>query len=467
VRVTAHGWWLEEAGAVAARPALAGDVVVDVVVLGGGYTGMWAAWHLLERAPGIRVVVLEAEVCGEGPSGRNGGFADHLAHAAPRLREVGGDEGARAAIAASIESVRAIGAWCAGNDVDAWFRPAGQIVASAAPAQDSASDDATAACAALGLGAELTPLDGDAVAARCASPVLRGGAFAPSTATVQPARLARGLRRRLIERDVAIFEHSRVEGLRDTPAGVEARTRSGRVQATAAVLALGPRSVAARPLRRHLTVTSSHLIVTEPVPDVLDAIGWTGGEAITDGRHLVHYFRTTPDGRIAFGWGGGRIVCGSRLQPRDEADRSLALRVRADLLRFFPALRGRRIEHAWGGPIDASPAHLPIVDSLPGGRVHFALGYTGNGVGPSELCGRILARLALDERDGLTRLAIVAPGRAGLRLLPPEPLRVIGGEAIRRGLAARELAEEAERAPGRLARALSGVPGVLGIRIGR
>ncbi|MCW2968276.1 MAG: FAD-dependent oxidoreductase, partial [Solirubrobacteraceae bacterium] len=95
MRVTAHGWWLEEAGAVAPAPALEGEADVDVVVLGGGYTGMWAAWHMLERAPGIRIALLDAGICGEGPSGRNGGFADHLAHAAPRLREIGGDAGAR------------------------------------------------------------------------------------------------------------------------------------------------------------------------------------------------------------------------------------------------------------------------------------------------------------------------------------------------------------------------------------
>src|SRR3954447_12968973 len=193
MEVTARGWWLEDAGAVAPQPPLAEPLRADVVVLGGGYTGMWAAWHLLDRAPDARVVLLESGVCGEGPSGRNGGFADHLAHAAPRLRELAGDAAARATIAASIDSVREIGSWCEANEVDAWFRPAGQIVASAAPGQD---DDraAGAASAARGGGDELRALAAAEVRARCASPVLRGGVLAPSTATVQPARLARGLR---------------------------------------------------------------------------------------------------------------------------------------------------------------------------------------------------------------------------------------------------------------------------------
>ena len=112
MKVSARGWWLEDAGPVAACAPLEGDVTADVVVLGGGYTGMWAAWHLLER--GARVVLLESGVCGEGPSGRNGGFVDHLAHAAPRLRELFGDAAARATIQESLASVRNIGAAAVG-----------------------------------------------------------------------------------------------------------------------------------------------------------------------------------------------------------------------------------------------------------------------------------------------------------------------------------------------------------------
>lgn len=465
MKVTAHGWWLEEAGPVAAAAGLEGERSADVVVLGGGYTGMWAAWHLLER--GSSVAILESGVCGEGPSGRNGGFVDHLAHAAPRLRELGGDAPARETIEESLASVRAIGAWCEAQGVDAWFAPNGQVVASAAPAQDGAEDDAIAACAALGLADELLALSPEQVRARISSPVLRGGTLVGSTATVHPGRLARGLRAKLIERGALVFEHSRAEGLHERPASVVAKTGRGSVTAGAAILATGPRAVAVPPLRRRLTLTSSHIVITEPVPDVLEAVGWTGGEAVTDGRDLVHYFRTTPDGRIVFGWGGGRIVCGARLQPRDDADRRLAAQVIADLVRFFPGLAFRRIEHAWGGPIDASPAHLPVIDSLPGGRTHFAFGYTGNGVGPSELCGRILAAMALDDRDPTTRLPIVARGRDPFRLLPPEPLRVAGGEAVRIALDRKERAEEAGRRPSALARAVARLPDLLGVQIGR
>ena len=267
---TARGWWLQEAGEVQPRPPLAGEVSADVVVVGGGFTGLWAAWHLLQRAPGIEVAVLDAGICGDGPSGRNGGFVDHLAHAAPRLRASFGDAGARATIEASIAAVGAIGTWCDEHGVDAWFAQRGQIVASAAPAQDGAEDEAIDACRALGLGDALLPLTPEEVRARCDASPLRGGTLVPTTATIQPARLARGLRAQLLDRGVAIYEQSPVAALRDGWGGVAVETSGGRVGAGAAIVATGAWSAALSPLRNGLTVSSSHIVVTEPVPDVLE-----------------------------------------------------------------------------------------------------------------------------------------------------------------------------------------------------
>ena len=134
---------------------------------------------------------------------------------------------------------------------------------------------------------------------------------------------------------------------------------------------------------------------------------------------------------------------GARHLARLDVDPGAARTARDDLLRFFPQLRGRRITNAWGGPIDVSPTHLPIFGSR--GRVHHGFGFTGNGVGPSYLGGEILARLALDRRDELTRLAIVEPSR---KLMPPEPFRWAGGSVIRAALVRSDAAEDAGHAPG-------------------
>jgi glycine/D-amino acid oxidase-like deaminating enzyme len=302
-------------------------------------------------------------------------------------------------------------------------------------------------------------LDAAQVRARCDSPLFTGGLEAAIGATVQPARLAFGLRERLLARGVRIHEHARVRGLD----GAVARTDAGRVRARTAVVAVGPASGALRPLRDRLTVSSSHIVLTEPVPDVVAALGWTGGEAISDGRTLLHYLRTTPDGRILFGWAGGRMAAGARPGGRMEVDPDVIGRARADLVRFFPALADRRVERAWGGPIDVSPTHLPFVTALPGGHAHAAFGFTGNGVGPSHLAGRALAALALGRTDGAAALPIVGPPPR----VPPEPLRVIGAAAIRRALVAKEAAEQDGRRPNPLVRALAALPERMGMHIVR
>ena len=172
--------------------------------------------------------------------------------------------------------------------------------------------------------------------------------------------------------------------------------------------------------------------------------------------------RTTADGRIVFGWGGGTMGFGSRASERLELDADVVERTRESLVRFFPQLRERAVTHAWGGPIDVSPTHLPIFGSR--GRVHHGFGFTGNGVGPSYLGGEILARLALDRRDERTSLAIVEPDR---KLFPPEPFRYVGGSLIRRALVRKDSAEDSGRRPGAMAALVAGLPRRLGLRLPR
>jgi glycine/D-amino acid oxidase-like deaminating enzyme len=455
MRHTAHGYWLEEAGAVSAAPRLDGSASADVVVIGGGYTGMWTAWQL--RARGASVVLLEADVCGHGPSGRNGGFCEtlwaHFATLSARL----GRERAHEICRASSESVGAIGAWCEREGVDAWFRRAGYVMASTAPAHDAVIE----AILAEAPRDRVQPLDRTALLARCGSPRFRRGLFVPDDATVQPARLALGLRDRIRQAGAVVHEHSRVRALRVTGSGVTAETAGGTVRAGAAVLAVNAATRGFRPLRGRISVTSSHIVLTEPVPDVLDALGWTGGEAITDARTFLHYFRTTPDGRIAFGWGGGRPAPGARLHGRTEVDAEVAAQTRADLVAMFPALAGRQITHAWGGPIDVSPSHLPQIGTLDGAPVHYAFGFTGNGVGPCHLAGRVLAALAAGEPAPLALLDPAPP------VVPPEPLAWAGGMLVRRAFLRKERLEEQGRPVDPLTRAVAAAPRALGIHVAR
>lgn len=462
-------------------PELVGDVSADVLVIGGGYTGMWAAWQVKVLEPEASVVLLESEICGFGPSGRNGGFCNVMWFSLPNMREQWGDAGGLAVARASRDAIAGIESFCREQEVDAWFRRGGYLQVSTAPAHDGIWDEALAVSRELGEGDAVQPLAPGEVAQRCASPAFRAGAFYPDAATVQPAQLALGLRERLLAAGVRIHERSPVRRLtarcsfvapigdktlpHRADRGTIAETDGGTVRAGAAIVAIGGAAKAPRaPLRNALTVTSSHIVLTEPVPDLLEEIGWTAGECITDSRALIDYFRTTPDGRIAFGWGGGQIAMGARLHGRAEFDRDVVAGAAARLHEYFPGLAGRRLTHAWGGPVDASPTHLPIVVPLRSGNVFAAAGYTGNGVGPSYMVARTLASLVLDRRDEPSRLPFVNPSP---RHVPPEPFHWLGGETIRRALISKENAELAARTPNPLSSLISQLPKLVGFHIGR
>ena len=500
-----RSWWLREAlaaeaataphfAADRAAPPLRGTTTADVVVVGGGYTGLWTAYRLTELDPRARIVLLEADICGGGPSGRNGGFVTNWWDELPTLVERYGDDGALAMGTAMESAVDEIGAWCEEHAVDAWFTRAGSLGVSAAPAQDDAWADGVRACERLGVADRYVPLDAAAVAERVRSPVFRGGVFMPGAATIQPAALARGLRGVLLERGVRIHEHTQVTEIdgqrpgwlggvgaqarqaperRGSAAGrraVRVRTTStdgdGEVLGSSAVIALNAWAAAWPWFGRRLITWSSYMILTEPIPDRLADIGWTGGEGLADSRFTLHYLRTTRDGRIALGGGGGRAGFGGRIDGTFTEDDLSVRRAAAGLRRLFPSLRDVRIWDAWGGPIDISADHLPWVTGISDRPIHAAHGYSGNGVGPSLVVGRVLAARALEASGDPAMTLPLARTDRQPRAFPPEPARSIGARIIRETAARRESREERGRPVGPLTRELSRVSRRIGYHLG-
>ncbi len=455
-------WWLDEAPPVEPQPALEGETDVDVAIVGGGYTGLWTALAVGELEPSARVAVLEAALCGEGPSGRNGGFLHGYWSSLARARRVFGDGGALAVAEAASAIVPGVREFVEQRGVGVWLREAPMLEVSAAPAQDEAIDAALAGARDLGVEEEAAPVGRDELAERCSSPSFRRGVLYREGATVQPARLVRALRAAVLDAGVVLHERTPMIRLRrDSPNVVE--TPRGRVRAREVVVAINAAAAGWRPLARRLTVFGSYVVLTEPVPQLLDAINWTGGESIVDGRMFLHYFRTTNDGRVLMGSGSGPIGFGGRLGERFTADAPSVARAEAGLRFLLPGLAGARVERAWGGPIDVSADHFPFFGTVPGSRVHYGAGYSGNGVGPSWLGGRILARLALGVEDELTALPLV---NRRVRPLPPEPIKGLGGGLVRGAALRVEEAEQAGRRPALPLRAIAALPRVVGLRVG-
>ncbi len=469
---TRNPWLREALGDEGDPPPLPGprsDLPIDVAIVGGGYTGLWTAYRLIERDPSLRVAVIEQDICGGGPSGRNGGFVNAWWDEAATLVELFGADGALACAEAAEASVIDIGAWCDLHGVDAHYRRAGMLTVSTTPAHDGRWAEDVEAAAILGRPEAYRDLDAAAIAARCRSPRFRGGALMPSGATVHPARLVRGLRRICLERGVMIHEGTRVVRLGER-GGPTVRLRAVSPAATVdmraaqVVLAVNAWAAGWSPFRTRLLSWGSYMVRTEPAPDLIaDELGWTGGESIVDARFSVTYLHVTRDGRIAIGAGGGKPGYGGRIGGILTDDAGSAGRAVGALRRLFPALDSVAITDSWGGPIDVSPDHLPMIGTLRGGRVHYAFGYSGNGVAPSHLAGRILANLALGTDDPVTRLPIV--GRR-TRHFPPEPLRWIGARVLREAMIRREDTEEGGQSPNVLLREISRLPPRQGYRLG-
>jgi glycine/D-amino acid oxidase-like deaminating enzyme len=459
-------WWLEDALAREGDPepaaALAGDSTADVAIVGGGYTGLWTALALRDRAPDLGIALLESEICGHGPSGRNGGFVHGYWASLPGMLPVLGDERALELARAGEQIIPGIRAWTESRGEDVRLVEAGMLEASAAPAQDGLVEKAAAAAARLGRSDQIVALTPEEVAQRVSSPVFRGGVFYPECATVHPGLLVRALRRAALDAGIRLHEATPVTAVRAGSPN-ELETPGGVLRAREVVLATNAALTGWSPAARNLTNFGSYVVLTEPAPEALAEIGWTGGEAMVDGRMFLHYFRTTNDGRVLMGSGSGPIGFGGRIDDRFSLDRPTAARAEAGLRRLLPGLDGVRVERAWGGPIDVSADHLPFFRTNPGTRIHYGAGYSGHGVGPAWLGGRILASLALGADDEWTRSPLAT---RDVPRLPPEPFRRVGGGLVRWAIMACETAEEEGRRPPLVARTAAALPRMLGIELG-
>jgi putative aminophosphonate oxidoreductase len=428
---------LEEGGD---SPELVENVEADVCIVGGGYTGLWTALRIKELQPDASVVLIDSDICGGGPSGRNGGFALSWWPKIETLIKRFGKEEALRLVKASEGAIAEIGAFCEREGVDAHFHQGGWLWTATSPAQVGSWEGAVAAAEAYGEH-PFEVLSAEEVQARTGSPVHLGAAFESSAATVQPALLARGIRRVALDRGIRIYERTPMVEL-DRGEGV-VRTPSGSIRAGAIVLALNAWAIKIKELSRALVVVSSDIVATAPMPDKLEETGWTGGEAISNCRLMVHYYRTTKDGRVAFGRGGGRLAFGGRVNSEFDQNDAQTEGLKKDLVRLVPAAAGVPITNDWGGPIDRTTDGLPFCGRLDGKvPIVYGTGYSGNGVAPSLTFGKILASSALGLADEWSGAALNSgvPSR-----FPPEPVRFIGGLVVRQAVRRKEGREDEGR----------------------
>jgi len=431
-------FWLDDPARPEPLPPLVGPQEADLVVVGGGYTGLWTALRGKERDPGRDVVLLEAGRCGDQASGRNGGFAAaSLTHGfdngtarwpeeVQRLDRLG------------AENLDAIGATVEEHGIDCAWERTGELTVAATDHQ--ADELAALATRMQEAGHDVQLLDGAGTRARVASPSYRAGLLDPhGTALVEPARLAWGLREACRALGVRIHEGTQVNRLEVDGDTVLVRTDWGRVRTRRVVLGTNAFPPLLRRLRLMTVPVYDYVLMTEPLSGSQRAsLGWAGRQGVGDAGNLFHYYRLTRDDRVL--WGGYDAVYryGSRIDPElEQSGRTHGL-LAEHFFETFPQLEGVRFTHRWAGVIDTCTRFAAFFGRAYQGRVAYALGYTGLGVAAS----RFGADVALDLVDGLdterTRLAMV---REKPVPFPPEPARWAGvqltrwslGRADRRG----------------------------------
>ncbi|TWD80716.1 glycine/D-amino acid oxidase-like deaminating enzyme [Kribbella amoyensis] len=421
-------FWLDDPAAPDPEPPVTGSLRTDLAIVGGGYTGLWTALLAKERYPELDVVLLEANTCGWAASGRNGGFCDAslthgfangLARWPDELADL--DRLGRANHAAIAATVTRLG-------IDCGWEPTGELTVATAPhhlAELAEEVDERRA-----FGHDVTLLDGPAIQAEVGSPTYLGALSDPTgTALVEPARLAWGLRRACLEAGVRIHEGTRVLGVRRDGAARLLRTATGSVRAQRVALATNAFPSLVRRLRRYTVPVYDLVLMTEPLsPDQLAAIGWKGRQGIGDASNFFHYYRLTRDQRILWGGYTPLYSFGSRIHPDLEQRAAIHRMLAEHFFTTFPQLDGLRFTHKWGGVIDTSTRFCAFFGTASAGRIGYALGYTGLGVGATRFGAEVMLDLLYDEATERTRLRLV---RERPLPFPPEPLRSAGIQLTR------------------------------------
>ncbi len=411
---------------------LGGRIVCDLLVVGGGFSGLWSALLAKEADPGRDVVLLEASRIADAATGRNGGFVSpSLTHGIRNgAQRWPADLGTLLRL--GHENLDAIEATIARLGIDCDFRRSGEITVAVQDYQVGELREA-AQCAA-GYGEAVDFLDGERMRARVHSASYLGASTDQAVALVNPARLAWGLLEACQASGVRVFEHSPVLGLTDDGSEVTATTAQGRVVARRVAVATNAFPAIVRQAAKYVVPVYDYVLMTEPLSvGQWSSIGWHGREGIGDAGNQFHYYRPTADGRIL--WGGYDAVYhrGNGFGTEFEFDPGSFARIARHFFQTFPQLDGLSFSHGWGGAIDTCSRFSPFWGTTHRGKTAYVAGYTGLGVGSSRFGAQVMLDLLSGAATERTELAMV---RSKPIPFPPEPIRSLGINWTTRSLAA-------------------------------
>jgi glycine/D-amino acid oxidase-like deaminating enzyme len=424
-------YWLDSPEAPDPAAPLSGATTCDLAVVGGGFTGLWTALLAKERDPSTDVLLLEAARVGWAASGRNGGFAmATLTHGAHNGKDRFPDELAELD-RLGLANLDAIEAAVVRYGIDCDWERTGELLAAVEPWQVESCHEEAELLRASGYDAVF--IDGEELRAEIKSPLYLGGFWdRGGCAMVDPARLAWGLRRACVEAGVRLAEGTPVLDLERDGRRVRLKTPAASVSAARVALGTNAFPPLLKRLRLSVVPVYDYVLMTEPLEaERRAAIGWPRRQGLADSGSQFHYYRLTKDDRIL--WGGYDAVYyyGSRIDAALDARSDIFAKLAGHFFTTFPQLEGTRFTHAWGGVIDTCSRFCVFFGTALGGRVTYALGYTGMGVAES----RFGAATMLDLLSGGSAASKLHFVRSRPAPFPPEPARYAAIQLTRRAIA--------------------------------
>jgi len=404
-------------------PALAAPVRCDLLVVGGGYAGLWAALHAAQRNPSARITLIEAERVGWAASGRNGGFVDaSITHGTKNGMSRWPDEMAELQ-RLGLENLNGMQHEIERLGLDVEWQRSGMLSVATEPHQVPWLRDEAAT-------GEGEFWDRDRVRAEVDSPTFLAGLFSADTcALVHPAKLATELARACAAAGVTIYEQTGATDLRPGPGGLLVDTTGGVISAGQVVLATNVFQSLLKRNRLYTVPVYDYVLCTDPLTDQqLDRIGWRNRQGVGDCANQFHYYRLSDDNRIV--WGGYDAVYhfGRRVDPAYEHRLQTYRRLAAHFFLTFPQLDDVRFSHRWAGAIDTNTRFCAHWGTAYRRRVVYVNGFTGLGVGAARFAADVCLDLLEGASTARTRLQMV---RDKPLPFPPEPLASIGIQATR------------------------------------
>ena len=418
------------------------NLITDICIIGGGFTGLWTALKIKEKNPNTNIILIEKDLCGSGASGRNGGCMIPQSTKFQGIKKIVGLEDAKKIVMATEAAVNNIKDYCIKNNIDAQIRDDGVLYGATNKFHKGAFESLIKDLNENQINS-WERLSKEKVQLLTGSKKFIDGYYSPIGGSLQPALLVRGLKKTAENKGIKIYEKSAALSYKGKKE-IIIKTKKGSIKCNKLIIAMNAWTPSFLPfLSRSVILVSSDMIISEPIKNELQDLGLNSGLVILDSNLFQHYSRTTPDDKIILGKGGNTFSFGNKVIDSFDGPSTIEKFLKKSFKSFYPSLNNIKITKSWNGPSERTKTGFPFFGYHPNNQnISYAFGYSGNGVLTCYVGGEILSSMALEEENEWTKSNFC---KGPLKMFPPEPFRWLGAMMIRNAVRRKEKNQEIEK----------------------